>query len=186
MNNLIHVSFHKVRWEQPSKEVGNFVAVLLQIYFTICMPCKHYQNIMRFDKLLQFLPHCVYTDFDISYLSLKRNDKHTIQCRPTAVCLLCVSETTRKPPLVKPQASKNKNKIWRKTIFNMADRILTPCNVARSWHWFRQETAPCNVPCGSGIMTVNSPSDSALQCDTWLWDDMPLNSPGGSTLQCDK
>jgi len=27
----------------------------------------------------------------------------------------------------------------------MADGILTPCNVARSWHWFRQVTAPCNV-----------------------------------------
>jgi len=33
-------------------------------------------------------------------------------------------------------------------------------------------------------MTVNSPG-STLQCDTWLWDDMPLNSPGGSALQCD-
>ena len=38
-------------------------------------------------------------------------------------------------------------------------------------------TAPCNVACGSGIMTVDSPSGSTLQCDTWLWDDMPLNSP---------
>jgi len=53
-------------------------------------------------------------------------------------------------------------------IFNMADEILTPCNEA----------------CGSGIVTVNSPSGSTLQCDTWLWDDMPLNSPDGSTLQC--
>jgi len=26
-------------------------------------------------------------------------------------------------------------------------------------------------------MTVNSPSGSTLQCDTWLWDDMPWNSP---------
>jgi len=43
----------------------------------------------------------------------------------------------------------------------MADGILTPCDVA----------------CGSGIMTVNSPSGSTLQCHTWLWDDMPLNSP---------
>jgi len=25
-----------------------------------------------------------------------------------------------------------KNKKWRKTLFNMADGILTPCNVARS------------------------------------------------------
>jgi len=55
---------------------------------------------------------------------------------------------------------KNKNKIWRKTIFHMADGILTHCNVA----------------CGCGIMTVNSPSGSTLQCDTWLWDDMPLIS----------
>ena len=36
---------------------------------------------------------------------------------------------------------------------------------------------PCNVAYGSEIVTVNSPSGSTLQCDTWLWDDMPLNSP---------
>ena len=41
---------------------------------------------------------------------------------------------------------------------------------------------PCNVACGSGIMTVNSPSGSTLLCDTWLWNDMPLNSPGGSNV----
>jgi len=51
----------------------------------------------------------------------------------------------------------------------MTDGILTRCNVAR----------------GSGIATVNSPSGSTLQCDTWLWDDMSLNSPGGSNLQRD-
>jgi len=103
----------------------------------------------------------------------------------------------------KPKLHLKKSKIWRKTIFNMADGIITPCNVARSLHWFHQMTAPCNVACGSGIMTLNSPSGSTLQCDTWLWDDMPLNSPvaapcnvtrsfeimtlnspGGSTLQC--
>ena len=43
----------------------------------------------------------------------------------------------------------------------MPDGILTPCNVA----------------CGSGMVTVNSPSGSTLQCYRWLWDDMPLNSP---------
>ena len=59
----------------------------------------------------------------------------------------------------------------------MADGVITPCNVARSWHWFRQVTAPCNVACGSGIITVNSPSGSTLQCGRWLWDDMPWNSP---------
>jgi len=50
-----------------------------------------------------------------------------------------------------------------KNDFQYADGILTPCSVV----------------CGSGIMTVNSPSGSrsTLQHDTWLWDDMPLNSP---------
>jgi len=55
---------------------------------------------------------------------------------------------------------KNK-KIWRKTIFNMAGGIITPCNVA----------------CSSEILTVNSPSGSTLQCGRWLWDHMPWNSP---------
>jgi len=67
------------------------------------------------------------------------------------------------------------------------------------WHdhdTFRQVTAPCNVACGSGITTVNSPGGSTLQCvrlfwghdiefaswqhlqcGRWLWDDMPFNSP---------
>jgi len=66
----------------------------------------------------------------------------------------------RKPPLVKAQTALRK-KIWRKTIFNMVDGILTPCNVA----------------CGSGIMTLNSPGGSTLQCGRWVWDNMPLNSP---------
>jgi len=35
----------------------------------------------------------------------------------------------------------------------VADKIITPCNAARSWHWFHQVTAPCNVAYGSGIMT---------------------------------
>jgi len=68
------------------------------------------------------------------------------------------------------------NKIWRKTLFNMVDGIITPCNVPRSWHWFRQVTAPYNVAWCSGII-VNLPSGSTLQCDTWLWDDMLCNSP---------
>ena len=49
----------------------------------------------------------------------------------------------------------------------MADGILTPCNVALLRHWFRQVTAPCNVAYGCGIVTVNSPNGSTLQCDTW-------------------
>jgi len=75
----------------------------------------------------------------------------------------CIGDDTKAADRQSPNCIKKetKKKIWRKTIFNMADRIITPCNVA----------------CGSGIMTVNSPSGSTLQCDTWLWDDMPLNLP---------
>ena len=59
-----------------------------------------------------------------------------------------------------------------KTIFNMADGILTPCNVARSWHWFRQVTAPCNVTRSSGIMTLSSPVGGTLQCH-WIRQNVP-------------
>ena len=91
------------------------------------------------------------------------------------------------------------NKIWRKTIFNMADGILTPYNVARSWHWFRQVTAPCDVACSSGIMTVNSSSGSRPTCNVthgsgmichWIRQVacdsgiMTVNSSSGSILQC--
>jgi len=70
-----------------------------------------------------------------------------------------------------------KNKIWQKrfSICRMEFYTLQCGTITR--HWFRQVTAPCSVACGSGIVTVNSPSGSTLQCDTWLWDDIPLNSP---------
>jgi len=70
----------------------------------------------------------------------------------------------------KPKLHLNKKKYMAKNDFQYG-----------GWNYI----TPCSVACGSGIMTVNSPSGSTLQCDTWLWDDMPLNSPGGSTLQCD-
>jgi len=74
----------------------------------------------------------------------------------------CIGDDTKAAARQSLNCIKNqKNKIWRRTIINMAHGILTPCNVA----------------CGSGIVSVNSPSGSTLQCDMWLWDDMPLNSP---------
>jgi len=96
-----------------------------------------------------------------------------------AVLNKCIEDDTTAAARQSPNCIlKNpKNKIWRKKILNMADGIITPCNVARSWHWFRQVTALCNVACGCGIMTVNSPSGSTLQCGRWLWDDIPWNSP---------
>ena len=70
-----------------------------------------------------------------SVRALKDNDQST-QMVPFSTSL---SETIRKPPLVKAQtALKDKKLNRRKTIFNMAHKIITPCNVA----------------CGSGIMTA--------------------------------
>jgi len=37
--------------------------------------------------------------------------------------------------------------------------------------------APCSVTRRSGIMTLNSPNGSTLQCGRWLWDDIKWNSP---------
>jgi len=106
------------------------------------------------------------------------NDVMPRRCESIHGITKCIGDDTKAVARQSLNCIKNKkNEIWRKTIFNMADWILTPCNVARSWHWFRQVTAPCNVACGSGIVTVNSPSGTTLQCDTWLWDDMPLNLP---------
>ena len=56
-------------------------------------------------------------------------------------------------------------------------------NVTRSWHWFSQVTAPCNVACGSGITKVNSPGGRLCNV-TRSSGIMTLSSPGGSTLQC--
>jgi len=87
----------------------------------------------------------------------------------------------------------------------MAGGILTPCNVAWSWHWLRHVTAvhpamwhvalessqwihpvaaPCNVIRVSG-MTCRWIRPLAAPCNvTRSSGIMTLNSPGGSTLQC--
>jgi len=61
----------------------------------------------------------------------------------------CIGEDTKAAARQSLNCIKNKkiNKKWRKMIFNMADGILTPCNVAY----------------GSGIVTVNSPSGSTQE-----------------------
>jgi len=108
-------------------------------------------------------------DYIWSHPAHRQTDRQTVQSHNVLELgghNKCIGDHTKgaarqSPNRIKKQKKTKKNKIWRKTIFNMADGIITPCNVA----------------CGSGIMTVNSPSGSTLQCDTWLWDDMPLNSP---------
>jgi len=92
----------------------------------------------------------------------------TVKCATAAsTCVIilthCIGNDTKADARQSPSCNEKtkRNKTWRKTIFNMADKILTPCNVA----------------CGSGIMTVSSPSGSTPQCDTWLRDDMTLNLP---------
>jgi len=63
-----------------------------------------------------------------------------------------IGDDTKAAACQSPTALRNhkKNKIWRKMIFNMADRILTPCSVTPSWH-------------------LISPGDCTLQCGMWLW-----------------
>ena len=111
----------------------------------------------------------------------------------------CIGDDTKAAARQNLNCIKNK-KIWRKTIFNMADGILTPSNLARTcgiltvnsssgstmqcdtWLWDNMPlnssaATPCNVTRSSGIMALNSPGGSTLQCGRWLWDDMPLNAP---------
>ena len=88
----------------------------------------------------------------------------------------CIGDDTKAAAHQSPNCIKKTiNKIRRKTIFNMADGILSPCNVV------------C-----SGIVTlklwdrdIEFTKWQHPQCGTWLRDDMPLNSPGGSTLDTD-
>ena len=48
-----------------------------------------------------------------------------------------------------------------------------------SWQWIPQVAVglPCNVTRSCGIMTLNLPGGSTLQCGRWLWYDIPLHSP---------
>ena len=53
----------------------------------------------------------------------------------------CIGDDTKAAACQSLNCIKNKKiKIWRKTIFNMADGILTSSNVARSGRWFWQVT----------------------------------------------
>jgi len=60
-------------------------------------------------------------------------------------------------------------------------QVAALCTVIRgsrmTCRWIRPVAAPCNVTHSTGIMTLNSPGGSTLQCGRWLWDDMPWNSP---------
>ena len=92
----------------------------------------------------------------------------------------------------------------------MADGIITPCDVARSWHWFRMVTAPCNVALElwQWIHQVAAPCsvtrDSRMTCcwicwwqhpaiwhvalGSWHWIHQvtaPCNVAGGSRMTCD-
>jgi len=60
-----------------------------------------------------------------------------------------VSETIRKPPLVKAKTASGKHKkIRRRTIFVMADRIISPGNVARGFGVWNDMTLNSPVQCG--------------------------------------
>ena len=66
MNKLTYVSFHKVGWEQLSGEVGNSVAVSLQIYFSIYL-AKIIKIQCSLTKLLQKWKGCNFFTLQCSY-----------------------------------------------------------------------------------------------------------------------
>ena len=70
--------------------------------------------------------------------------------RSTSVGLL---ETIRKQAARQsPNCIKNKKiKYGEKRFSVWRMELLHPANMARSWHWFRQVTASCNVAGGSGM-----------------------------------
>jgi len=63
-----------------------------------------------------------------------------------------VSETIRKPPLVKAQTALRKQKI----------KCGEKCFHHGGWNFY-------TLQCGT-IMTLISPGDCTLQCGMWLWD----------------
>jgi len=78
-----------------------------------------------------------------------KRDSSTIQYKINK----CIGDDTKAAARQSPNCIKKqtKNKIWRKTSFNMADGIYT-------------------LQCGT-IMTLISPGDDCtLQCGMWLWD----------------
>ena len=83
----------------------------------------------------------------------------------------CIGDDTKAAARQNPNCIKKTRKInygeKRFSIWRM--KLLHPA----MWHEHDIDFARC----GSGIVTVNSPSGSTLQCDTWLCDDMPWNLP---------
>jgi len=162
-----------MKWYDFLLVVRSIVSVLTTLS-CIFPRCYHDFSVMASSRVLLYVWLCWLDYMTAEYIKQFFNSVKRVK-------ITSVSETIRRPPLVKAQTALKTKK------YNMAknDFQYCGCNVARSWHWFRQVSSPCNVACGTGIMTVNSPSGNTLQCDKWLWDDMPLNSPDGSTLQCD-
>ena len=93
----------------------------------------------------------------------------------------CIGDDTKAAAHQSPNCNKNKIIKYGEKLFSIwRMEFLHPAmwHVALElWQWIHQVAAPCNVTRCSGIMTLNSPGGSTLQCGRWLWDDMPLNSP---------
>jgi len=68
--------------------------------------------------------------------------KRNFSVRCAALCYATLA-TTSIGGDTKAAARQSPNCIWRITIFNMADRILTLCNVARTWHEMLLNSPKC-------------------------------------------
>jgi len=111
-----------------------------------------------------------------TFSSPEMSDKQKNRCR--YIKRTIALETIRKPPFIKAQTVlKTKNKKYgEKRLSTKWMELLHPA----MWHDHDIDFARWLHPAmwhSFGIMTVNSLSGSTMQCDTWLWHDMPWNSP---------
>jgi len=102
---------------------------------------------------------------DVAYIG---SNSKTKRPRKTKLCTGYPRSHATPTPTSRPKGQKSRSRGGAYCGGHLAAQLVTHCNVARSRHWLRQVTALCNVACGSRITTMNSPSGSTLQCDTWL------------------
>ena len=93
----------------------------------------------------------------------------------------CIGDDTKAAARQSLNCIKNKKKLnMAKNDFQYGGWNFYTLQKAAMWHdndIFSLGDCTLQTWHGSEIVTVNSPSGSTLQCDTWLWDDMPLNLP---------
>jgi len=156
-------------------------------------PRSMYLSIFNGFRVIRYLSQCVNVKIAIfttflfplgtplgqSRKTLHKWKDNSVLAKPIAACPYLYSTVSQ---LFEPQLQKIAVFTYRSPHFCFPWRCPWPCDY-HAICCMDGKTIQClpktsqHVPCGSGIMTVNSPSGSTLQCGRWLWSDMPLNPP---------